>query len=206
MVKPHPASGRRVDLIAKETPFQGYFRVDRYHLRHSRFDGGMGPEISREVFERGHAACVVPYDPIRDEVGLIEQFRPGAYAAGDPDPWLIEIVAGIIDPGETAEDVVRRESQEESGLLLTDLTPLGTFYLTPGGSSESMAMFAGRADFATLGGIHGLDEEGEDIRVFSVPVEEALAMIHDNRIRNAKCALALLLFESRRQDLRRQWT
>ena len=165
---------RMVELILREIPFKGYFQVSRYHLRHTQFKGGMGPRISREVFERGHAVCVVPYDPIRDEIALIEQFRPGAYAAGDPDPWLIEVVAGI-------------------------------HYMTPGGSSESIAMYAGCADFTRLGGLHGMADEGEDIRVFAVPAREAIAMVHDNRIRNAMTALALLLFESRRQVLRRDW-
>ncbi|MAO91389.1 MAG: ADP-ribose diphosphatase [Rhodospirillales bacterium] len=196
---------RMVELILREIPFKGYFQVSRYHLRHTQFKGGMGPRISREVFERGHAVCVVPYDPIRDEIALIEQFRPGAYAAGDPDPWLIEVVAGIIDANETLEDVARRESLEETGLTISALDYLGKHYMTPGGSSESIAMYAGCADFTRLGGLHGMADEGEDIRVFAVPAREAIAMVHDNRIRNAMTALALLLFESRRQVLRRDW-
>ena len=196
---------RMVELILREIPFKGYFQVSRYHLRHTQFKGGMGPRISREVFERGHAVCVVPYDPIRDEIALIEQFRPGAYAAGDPDPWLIEVVAGIIDANETLENVARRESLEETGLTISALDYLGKHYMTPGGSSESIAMYAGCADFTRLGGLHGMADEGEDIRVFAVPAREAIAMVHDNRIRNAMTALALLLFESRRQVLRRDW-
>ena len=101
----------RIEVIEKTTPFQGYFRIDRYRLRHRKFDGGWTDEMSREIFERGHAAAVLLYDPERDRVVLIEQFRPGAYAAG-MEPWLIEVVAGIIDPGETPEDVVRREAVE----------------------------------------------------------------------------------------------
>jgi len=196
---------RMVELILREIPFKGYFQVSRYHLRHTQFNGGMGPQISREVFERGHAVCVVPYDPRRDEIALIEQFRPGAYAAGDPDPWLIEVVAGIIDENETLEDVAQRESMEETGLTISALDYLGKHYMTPGGSSESIAMYAGCADFTRLGGLHGMADEGEDIRVFAVPAREAIAMVHDNRIRNAMTALALLLFESRRQVLRRDW-
>ncbi|MDF1747647.1 MAG: NUDIX domain-containing protein [Alphaproteobacteria bacterium] len=196
---------RKVELIEREIPFKGYFQISRYHLRHCQFKGGMGPRISREVFERGHAVCVVPYDPIRDEIALIEQFRPGAYAAGDSDPWMIEVVAGIIDSDESLEQVARRESSEETGLTITDLNYLGKHYMTPGGSSETIAMFVGRADFSTLGGVHGLDEEGEDIRVFSTSADEAIAMARDNRIRNAMTALALLLFDGRREVLRQDW-
>jgi len=114
-------------------------------------------------------------------------------------------VAGIIDANETLEDVARRESLEETGLTISALDYLGKHYMTPGGSSESIAMYAGCADFTRLGGLHGMADEGEDIRVFAVPAREAIAMVHDNRIRNAMTALALLLFESRRQVLRRDW-
>lgn len=201
-----PANPRRVEIVKKETPFKGYFQIDRYTLRHELFDGGMGPEVSREVFERGHAACVVPYDPQRDEVVLIEQFRPGAYASGDENPWLIEIVAGIIDPGETPENVVRRESVEEASLAVTDLHNLGTHLMTPGGSSESMAIYVGRCDASGAGGTHGLQDEGEDIRVFTASSDEAIAMVRDGRIRNAMTGLALLLFDGVREDLQREWS
>ncbi|MDW3207660.1 MAG: NUDIX domain-containing protein [Alphaproteobacteria bacterium] len=196
---------RKVDLIRKETPFQGYFRVDRYHLRHSQFRGGMGPEISREVFERGHAGAVVPYDPNTGEIVLIEQFRAGALAANDPDPWLIEIVAGIIEEGETAENVVLRETEEEAGVAVTDLVSLGTHYMTPGGSSESIAFFAGRCDASSVGGVHGLLSEGEDIRAFTLPLQEAVDLVLNNRIRNATAALGILMVHARLEDLRRRW-
>lgn len=201
-----PNNPRRVEIIKKETPFKGYFQLDQYILRHELFAGGMGPEISREIFERGHAACIVPYDPVRDEVVLIEQFRPGAYAADHPSAWLIEVVAGIIETGETAENVVVRESLEEAQLTVTDVRELGTYLMTPGGSSESMAMFVGCCSAEGAGGIHGLADEGEDIRVFTVGADEAIAMTRDGRIANAMTALALMLFETHRRDLRREWS
>ncbi|NMM44070.1 NUDIX domain-containing protein [Rhodospirillaceae bacterium KN72] len=196
---------RKVEVVKKETPFQGYFRVDRYHLRHSQFQGGMGNVVSREIFERGHAAGIIPYDPVRDEVVLIEQFRPGAFAAGDPDPWMIEVVAGIVDEGETPEDVARRESVEEAGVILDNLHPIGRFYMTPGGSSESITLFVGQCDASKAGGIHGLDEEGEDIRVFTEPFDTAHRMVLNNRINNAMTAMAVLLLASCRETLRKEW-
>lgn len=199
------SNSRTVQLVAKETPFKGYFQVDRYFLRHSQFGGGMGPEISREVFERGHPASVVPYDPIRDEVVMIEQFRPGAYAVGYEDPWLVEIVAGIIDPGETAEGVCRREAMEEAGLELSDMQHMGTFMMSPGACTENTAIFVGRCNSENAGGVHGLPEEGEDIRVFTLPAEEAIAMVLRNEITNGLSALGLLLFAARREGLRREW-
>jgi len=192
---------KTVELIERDVPFQGYFRVARYRLKHGLFNGEMGPEIIREVFERGHAACVIPYDPVRDHVVLIEQFRPGAYAAGDADPWMIEVVAGIIDPGETPEDVCRRESVEEANLHLGTIHHLGTQYMTPGGSSESIAMYVASCDSRDANGVYGLADEGEDIRVYSVPREEALNLVYSNQIRNAMTTVALLLFEQKRPSL-----
>jgi ADP-ribose pyrophosphatase len=193
---------RAVVPLRHDRVFDGFFKVDRYTLRHAQFSGGLGPPISREIFERGHAAAVLPYDPVLDRVVLIEQFRPGAFANDDPNPWMIEIVAGIIDPGETAAQVCVREGQEEAGLSISELVPLGTFYMSPGGSSETIALFVGLCDSSKAEGIHGLDAEGEDIRVFTESPEEAIAMVRDNRVVNAMTSLALLLFAERREALR----
>ncbi|MEQ8604328.1 MAG: NUDIX domain-containing protein [Marivibrio sp.] len=196
----------RVERLARERVFQGYFAVDRHTLRHEQFQGGLGPKVTREIFERGHAVCVLPYDPATDQAVLIEQFRPGPFAAGDAEPWLIETVAGIIDAGESAEDVVRREAEEEAGLTLGRLEALTTQYMSPGGSSESIALFVGECDSAGVGGLHGLDHEGEDIRVFATPFAEAHAMALDGRIRNAMTALAILQTAAKRDALRKAWS
>ena len=197
---------RSVELIERTRPHDGYFKLDRYILRHSQFKGGMGEPVSREILERGHAACVIPYDPARDEIVLIEQFRPGCYAAGDPDPWMVEVVAGIIDPGETAETVCARESVEEAGIEIGTPVLLGTIYMSPGCSSETIALYVAPCDATTAKGVHGLEEEGEDIRVFTAPAEESFAMVCDGRIRNAMTGMALLLFEKKRETLRAGWS
>lgn len=180
----------RVEILEKTTPFEGYFRVDRYRLRHRRFEGGWTGTIQREVFERGHAAVVLPYDPEADRVVLIEQFRAGALAAGR-DPWLIETVAGIIEPGETAAELVRREAREEAGCEVAELEEIGTFFPTPGGSSETLALFVGRTDSRGLGGVHGLDSEEEDIRVLVPRLDEALAWLDEGRILNLNAVVPL---------------
>ena len=198
------ARNERVEIVEKTTPFEGYFQVDRYRLRHAKFEGGWTDVFQREVFERGHAAAVLPYDPARDCVVLIEQFRIGAYAAG-LDPWLIEVVAGIIGAGETPEEVVRREAVEEAGCRIEALEPVGTLLMTPGGSSETLALYCGRTDSRGLGGVHGLDHEGEDIRVLVTPAEEALAMLTSGRIVNAQAMLALQWLALNREALRARW-
>ncbi len=194
-----------VELIAAETPFQGHFRIDRLSLRHKLFGGGMSPTLVREVFERGCAAACLPYDPDRDRVVLLEQFRPGPFAAGDPSPWLIEAVAGIVEPGESNEDVVRREALEEIGRPVGDLFHVVDLYPTPGGSTETVAVFVGRVDADGAEGVHGAKEEGEDIRVFSLPFEEALEWFDRGRISNAALVVPLLWMARNRDRLRALW-
>lgn len=195
-----------VEMIRKETVFQGYFRVDKYTVTTPKFDGGRSNAFDREVFERGQVAACLPYDPRTDEVVLIEQFRMGAYANGDANPWLIEIVAGVIDEGETPEDVVRRECVEESGCSAGRLLPLGCLYATQGACTETISLYVAEIDSTTAQGIHGLDEEDEDIRVFTVPFDQAMAMLEDGRIRNMAAASALLWLDRKRKALRENWT
>lgn len=180
----------RIEIVEKTTPFKGHYQIDRYRLRHRKFDGGWTEEMTREIFERGHAAAVLLYDPQLDHVVLIEQFRPGAHAAG-VEPWLIEIVAGIIDPGETPEDVARREALEEAGCTVTELRPIGRYLVTPGGSSETLTLFCGRVDARGAGGIHGLDHEHEDIRVLPLSREKALEMLAEGAVSNFTAVVAL---------------
>lgn len=194
-----------VEIIEKTTPFQGYFRIDRYTLRHRRHDGGWTAPMTREIFERGHAVAVLLYDPIRDEVGLIEQFRPGALAAGW-HPWLVEVVAGIIDDDDAPEAVAIREAQEEAGVAIGDLLPICKYLVTPGGSTETMELYCARVDAATLGGFHGLEEEGEDIRVFSVAADEAIGWIESKRVLNSCAIIALQWLALNRRRLIALWT
>ncbi len=194
-----------VRVLACDTVFQGYFRIDRYRLQHRRHDGGWTEELTREVFERGHAVGVLPYDPLRDEVVLIEQFRVGAHAAGWA-PWQLEVVAGIIDEGETAEDVARRESLEEAGLTLLELAPISDFLVSQGAVSETVRLFCGRVDATGAGGIHGLEHEGEDIKVLVVPFAELAALLAANKVTNATGLVALQWLLLNRDALRGHWS
>ena len=193
-----------VEILKRETVFQGAFRVDRYRLRHRRHDGGWTGEMTREVFERGHAAALLPYDPIRNEVVLIEQFRIGAFAAGFA-PWLLEVIAGIIEHNEVPEDVVRREALEEADLGVLDLEPIGAFLLSQGAVSETTRLYCGRVDASDAGGIHGLADEHEDIKVLTVPASDIARLIDSGRVTNAVALIALQWFLLHGEDLRNRW-
>jgi len=193
-----------VDIVEKAEVYRGRFQVFRYRLRHRLHRGGWSDIVTREVFERGHAAAVLPYDPVRDEVVLIEQFRPGAYAGGG-DPWLLEIVAGIIDAGESAETVAHREAREEANLVVEDLLPVAHCFMTPGACSESLQIFCGRTDAAGAGGVFGLPDEHEDIRVMALPFAEARRMLDALAFRNAITVIGMQWLALHRDRLRRDW-
>jgi ADP-ribose pyrophosphatase len=192
------------ELVRKEEAFQGYFKVVRYFFRHGLAQGGTSPVISREVFERGQAGSVLLYDPGRDEVVLIRQFRAGAYIAGH-HPFCWETVAGIIEAGETPEDLVRRESVEEAGLPVSDLLQIQKLMLTPGACSESCTMFLGRADTTKAGGIFGLESEGENILVKVFPLAEALQMVDRQEVDNAVTVISLQWLARHRDEVRKRW-
>lgn len=195
---------KNIEIIDKITCYQGFFRIDRYRLRHRLFNGEWGSAITRELFERGHAAAVLPYDPIRDEVILIEQFRIGALNAPG-GPWLTEIIAGIIEENEAPEDVVKRESVEEANCIITDLVPLYDYLVSPGGMTERIALYCGRVDTTHAGGIHGAIDEGEDIKVHVVSREAALSYLQTGRINSASAIIALQWLALNREQLLRQW-
>lgn len=195
---------RRVEVVDRELCFKGFFRLERVHLRHSLHAGGMSPVLAREILERGDVAALLPYDPALDRVVLIEQFRVGAMK--DPTgPWLLEVIAGLMEEGESPEQVARREAMEEAGLTVGRLEPISRFYATPAKSSELSHLFCGEVDASGAGGVHGLAHEGEDIRVLPMPAEEAFALLDAGRIDSAWPIIALMWLRANRARLRAQW-
>ena len=194
-----------VEISEREVCFSGFYQLDRLQLRHRQFAGGMGPVLSRELFVRRDAVCVLPYDPQRDCVVLIEQFRIGALDKSN-NPWLLELVAGLIDEGEQPEQVALREAIEEADLSLSSLWPITQYYPSPGGSDERVHLFVGRCDSEGAGGVHGLAEEGEDIRVHVWPLEDALDAVKDGRIDNAASIIALQWLALNRAEVRGLWS
>jgi ADP-ribose pyrophosphatase len=194
----------QVEITRRENCFTGFYKVDKLFLRHELFSGGMGKEISRELFVRHDAVCVLPYDPIRDEVVLIEQFRVGAMNKV-ANPWLIEMVAGLIDKDETPEEVAHREAEEEAGLTFSSLWPITKYFPSPGGSDEYVHLYLGRCESSDAGGLHGLEEEGEDIRVRVWAFEDALQAVRDGRIINAAALIAIQWLALNREEVRGLW-
>ena len=174
--------------------FEKYFRLDEYSLSHELYGGGDSPVFTREVFERGSVVAVLPYDRQRRKVVLIEQFRVGAVEDAE-GPWLIESVAGVIDPGESEREVAIRECREEAGCTIQQLHPIIEYYVSPGGTSEYCSLFCALVDSDGIGGVHGLAHENEDILVMVVDAEQAFTWVREGRIRSSATIIALQWLE-----------
>jgi ADP-ribose pyrophosphatase len=180
-----------IDILGKETVYDGFFRMERYRLRHRKFDGTWTPEMSREIFERGNAVAILLYDPALDNVVMVEQFRLPAHIAGRP-AWCLETPAGIVKPGEELADVARREAQEETGCEIAgEVRQIGQFMASIGGSTEIVTVFFGIVDSRKATGIHGVVDEHEDIRVHVIPAVEAIRKADEGEIENAASVIAL---------------
>lgn len=193
-----------VEMIATEPLYRGFFSLTRYRFRHRLFDGSMSGEVQREIFERGHAAILLPYDPQLDNVVLVEQIRIAA-SETSPTPWLLELVAGMIEPGESVEQVAQREGLEEAGISVKRHKQVMSYLASPGGTSERSSIVVGEVDSSTASGVHGLPEEHEDIRVHVVSREQAYQWVEDGTIDNAASVIALQWLQLHYLSLRNEW-
>ena len=187
------------------TLFEKYFKLDEYSIAHELFAGGFSPVFTREIFERGTVVAVLPYDPLRATVVLIEQFRAGAIDDTD-GPWLIECVAGVIEDGESEPTVALRECEEEAGCTVSDLEPISRYYVSPGGTSEHCSLFCGIVDSKDVGGIHGLSHEHEDIRVMVVDSAQAYGWVRDGKIQSSATIIALQWLELNEARVRERYS
>ncbi|MCI0652988.1 MAG: NUDIX domain-containing protein [Methylococcaceae bacterium] len=197
-------SFKQYKILSEELVYGGYFRLKRLSLKHTLYEGGWSPELDRELFRRDNCVALLPYDPVLDQVVLVEQFRVGA-VLDKPVPWLLEIVAGAIEPGERPGDVACREAREEAGCEVLDLIPISEFYTSPGASSEKLTLYCGRVDARGLGGIHGLQSEHEDIFVSVVDFDEAMEKVKNGQIDSAIPIIALQWLALNRDWVREQW-
>jgi ADP-ribose pyrophosphatase len=195
---------KQFEILEKKTIYNGFFRLEKYRLKHTLYAGGWSAELDRELFVRGECVGVLLYDPHADKVVLIEQFRVGALVQPDR-AWQVEIVAGAIEDGETAVEVAHREALEEAGCVIEELLEISRFYTTPGGSSERLTLFCGKVDSTHIGGIHGLDHEHEDISVRTVDFAQAYGMLATGEIESAIPMVALQWLALNREPLRRRW-
>jgi ADP-ribose pyrophosphatase len=203
---PSPPAHPDVEIIEATKAFERFLRIDVFRLRHRLFSGAWSAVRTYDVLRRGAAVAVVPYDPVRDSVVLVEQLRPPALLA-DASPWQVEVPAGLVDAGETPEAVAGREMREETGLALVgDPIPIQRYLPSPGASDESVFLFCARVDASLAGGIHGVPEEGEDIRTIVKTVAEIEAMLDAGAIENGHTLVALYWLLRHRPRLRRLWT
>ena len=201
----YPSFGLQdLDVIDKTTVFQGFFRLERYTLRHKLFAGGWSEPMKREVFERGHAVVVLPYNAQTDELVLIEQFRVGA-ASSSASPWLLEVIAGMIEPGESAEQVAIREAEEEAGLTINELWPMLSYLSSPGGTTERIQLFLGRLKQPVQPGVFGLAEEHEDIKVHVLSRTDAMQLLAEQKIDNAASVIALQWLALNLNQVKQRW-
>ena len=201
-----PPNHPDVEIVASETRFSRHLRVDVVRFRHTLFAGGWSSERVFDVVRRGAAAAVILYDPERDSVVLVEQFRLAALYGGR-SPWQLEAVAGLVDKdGESAEEVARREVGEEAGLeVIGPLAPIQSMLPASGSYDETVELFCGRVDSRHAGGIHGLAHEHEDIRVAVKPIAEVEALLDAGRIESAHTLIGLYWLLRHRSRLRREW-
>ena len=187
-------------LLKRDTAYTGFFKVDVCHVEHDLYDGGV-LQVRRELFERGEAVAVLLYDPARDRVVMVEQFRIGAIHHPD-GPWILEVVAGMMEAGESITDVAQRECQEEAGVTVHTFVPVHSFYSSPGGCTEQIHLLCGLVDSRLASGTHGVPQEGEDIRVRVLDFSEVETLLHSQRITSAMPLIALQWLQLNRQRLR----
>ncbi len=193
-----------IDILENHSGYQGFFKLNRYRLRHSLFQGGWCPDIVRERLEGKRAVGVLLYDPLLDCVVLIEQFRIGAMEGGK-DAWLLEVVAGLLEQEESEEALARRESLEEANCECLDLIPMCDYFVSPGATSERLRLFCGRVDASNAGGCFGLEDEGEDIRVVVMSFDEAVSELDNGRANSASIIIALQWLVLHKREIQHKW-
>lgn len=199
----------RGDVISRQrmTPYAYFFGVQVDDLRFRRFDGSLSPLVRRAGFVMSDAITLLPYDPVRDSVMVIEQFRYGPYLRGDANCWSLEPIAGRIDPGETPEACALREAHEEAQLdLQADaLISIGNSYPSPGAVSEFLFGFVGLCDLPkTREGVAGVASEAEDIRSHILPLDDLMALIAQGEVQNGPLIQSAYWLALNRAELRKR--
>jgi len=192
------------EILDQQEVYKGYFSITKYQIRFRLFEGGWSGPVLREVFERGRVAAAILFDPVLEQVVLIEQFRIGALKQNGT-PWLLEIIAGVLEEGEDPEQLIKREIDEETGCSISNLIPICDYWSSPGCTSERVALFCARVDASQAGGIHGLATEHENIRVKVVDVHEAFDAVNNGKINNSASIIALQWLQLNYEQVKQAW-
>lgn len=195
---------KNVELVSVDAAYSGFFKLNQYRIKHSLFTGGMSAILNRECFERGHAVAVLAFDPIRDRVILLEQFRIGAWVH-EQQGWMYEVIAGIIEKDQTPEQVAVREAIEEANCELLDMESICQYYSSPGGSSETLQLFCAAINSEGVEGIYGLASEGEDIRATVVDYSEAVEWLEAGKLNNASTVICMQWLMLNHERLLEKW-
>ena len=185
-----PKNDLEFKQLGKKTLFKGFFEMNKYTFKYQQFEGGWSEPFEREIFERGHAAAALLLDPEKEMLILVEQFRPGAVAT-ENHPWLLELVAGIIEEGEQPDEVVCREAEEEAGCKVSKVEKIYEYLVSPGGTTERIWLYLGKVDSTESPEYAGLDHEHEDIKIHKIPVNDAFKMLESGQINNGMTLIAL---------------
>lgn len=191
-------------LIARDNCFRGFFRLDEFSVKHKRFDGSWSGEITREIFIRGNATAVLPYDPVKDKVVLVEQFRFGALLE-DSSPWLLELIAGMNEEGEEPAEVARREALEEANISLGEIEKICEYLVSPGGTTEKVYLYCSKINCESVGGVFGLPEEDEDIKVHVLDLDDCMQLIEKGVINNASTIMGIQWLVINKSRLQQKW-
>jgi len=198
--------GHKHITVEKVVPkFTGFFTLNEVHVNHELYKGGTSVTLQREIFERGDAVVLLPYDPVADNVVIIEQFRIGAL--NGETPWQLEFIAGMFGENENPIEVAIREAKEEANLDIAkeDIIKISQFFTSPGGTSECIYMFVAKIDSTHVGGVYGLEEEGEDILVHVVKREKAMELLAQGKINNASTIIGLQWLQLNYLQLQTSW-
>jgi ADP-ribose pyrophosphatase len=192
------------EILDSQAVYRGFLKLNRYRLRHELFQGGESESLVRERLEGLRAASVLLYDPRLDQVVLVEQFRIGALGR-ESRPWVLETVGGYVPEGEADEAVARREAMEEANCVIGRIERICEFMVSPGISIDRIVLFCGEVDSSVATGVHGLDHEGEDIRVVVMAADDAIGELYRGRANSTSILIALQWLAMNRESLRDRW-
>ena len=201
MINKHRFGDQDYRIESRETVFQGFFRITKLVVNHRLFGGGWSRLLGRELFQRGDAVGVLLYDPEHHRIGLVEQFRVGALN-DHHGPWQYEVVAGMIEPGRTPEQVAEQELQEEAGIRVQKLLPITNYLVSAGGTDEKMHMFCGLCNLQDREGIFGADHEGEDIMFQVWPYDDVMKAQAEGLLNSAALTIGLFWLQLNIENLR----